>query len=460
MSQLRLDTAIQYVPGVGPAHARQLESLGVATLEDLLTYYPRRFDLRRQCQPIATLRGDEPAATVAGQVQDVSEKNFGRLPSFSCTIADDTGFVLVKWFHGGYLRDKIKPGMLIAVDGKVGVWKEYLEFINPRFQIVYDPDQTNLNEDELVPVYPAGAHLSSGMIAHVIRKVLPESLGLVREWFDEPYLAQRGLMKRPAAVAAMHRPEDKDHWGAARRRLAYDECLLMQLGIALTRMREVSRPAHPIKVSPEIDRRIRARFPFAMTPAQDKVVAEIAHDIARERPMNRLLQGDVGSGKTVVALYAVLAAVAGRRQAAIMAPTEILAMQHYRKIEQYLAGSKVRLGLLVGGQSAAAARGDAGAAGCRRDQHRRRHARVDFGWGEVLATGAGGGGRAAQVRRRAADEHSRQGVRAALPGDDRHADPAHAGHDALRRPGYFDDRRAAAGARQDDDQGRRPGTHA
>jgi ATP-dependent DNA helicase RecG len=330
-----------------------LQALGVGTLEDLLTYFPRRFDLRKQCQPISTLRGDEESATVAGEVQEVSDKNTGRLPYFSCMLSDSGGFVQVKWFHGGYLRDKIKPGIQLAVSGKVGVWKEYLEFINPRFQVIYDPDTTDLSEDQLVPVYQAGGGLSSGTIGYVIKMVMPEASGLIRDWFDKPYLSKRGLMSRAAAVAAMHRPEDKDQWGMARRRLAYDECMLMQLGIALMRMREVSRPAHPLPCTAEIDRRIRARFPFAMTASQDKVVGEIVHDLARERPMNRLLQGDVGSGKTVVALYAAMLAVANRKQAAIMAPTEILAVQHYRKIEQYLSGSKVRLGFLVGGQKAA-----------------------------------------------------------------------------------------------------------
>jgi len=148
----------------------------------------------------------------------------------------------------------------------------------------------------------------------------------------------------------MHRPEDKVHWAQARRRLAYDECLLMQLGIGLTRLRQVSRPAHPLVISPAIDERIRARFPFALTAAQDKVVGEIVADLGRERPMNRLLQGDVGSGKTVVALYAALLAVARGKQAAIMAPTEILAAQHYEKVVAYLEGSRVSIALLVGGQ--------------------------------------------------------------------------------------------------------------
>ena len=199
----------------------------------------------------------------------------------------------------------------------------------------------------------AVASFGIGTTEFVIMGLLPEVGQLAPCWFDEAYLRQRELMDRPAAIAAMHRPEDKDRWAAARRRMAYDEFFLMQLGIGMQRMRTISRPAFPLPLSEEIDRRIRARLPFTLTAAQDRCVKEIAADLARARPMNRLLQGDVGSGKTVVSVYAALLAVAHHKQAAIMAPTEILARQHYRKICQYLEGSKVRVALLVGGQKTA-----------------------------------------------------------------------------------------------------------
>ncbi|MCD6303693.1 MAG: ATP-dependent DNA helicase RecG, partial [Planctomycetes bacterium] len=259
----------------------------------------------------------------------------------------------VLWFHGRYLRKQIRPGIEIAVSGPVSRYRGRLRLINPRHQVIWDPDGTDLGRDELLPVYPAGAGLTSGQIARVVRGVLGEARRLVRPWFDEDYLRRRRLMPRWQAVAAMHRPEDKRQWDVARRRLAYDECLLMQIGIALMRMRQVSRPAHALPNTPEIDRRIRARFPFPLTAAQDRAVSEIVADMARPRPMNRLLQGDVGCGKTVVALYAALLAVARHKQAAVMAPTEILARQHYEKITAYLSGSRVRTALLVGGQKPA-----------------------------------------------------------------------------------------------------------
>ena len=356
MAKLELDTPVQYVKRVGPVRAEQLAQLGINTVEDLLMYFPRRFDLRLQAQPIHSLRGDEQTVTIAGEVTSVKYRAFGPRPIFQCRIQDGEDWVIVKWFHGGYLRDKITPGMVIAVSGKVSTYRNKVQLINPHFQIVYDTDGANLDADELVPVYPSGGKLTSGIIGQIVKQALPQAERLICRWFRPDYLGDRGLMPRPKAVVAMHRPEDRDHWSSARRRMAYDECLLMQLGIALVRMQQVARPAHAVDLAAkagEVDRRIRARFPFALTSAQNKAITDIAADMSRSRPMNRLLQGDVGSGKTVVALYAALLAIAAGKQAAIMAPTEILASQHFAKIQTYLEDSRVSTALLVGGQKPA-----------------------------------------------------------------------------------------------------------
>jgi len=365
VGHLTLDTEVRFVKGVGPTRAKQLAKQGLETVRDLMLWFPRRFDLRRQVQPIDSLAGDEPAATIAGVVQSVEYRPYGRRPFLSAMLEDDTGWVLVKWFHGGYLRDRIKEGLALAVSGKVSTYREAVQFINPRFEVLYggmdetqrtdDPGKlpgSDLQTDELLPIYPSVGKIPGGLIARMIKGVLADAPRLFSRWFDDEFLSTRELMDRPAAIAAMHRPENTEAWSDARRRLAYDEFLVMQLGIAAQRSRASGRPAHPLATSKEIDRRIRARFPFALTGAQDRAVAEIAADLARPRPMNRLLQGDVGSGKTVVALYAALVAIARGRQAAIMAPTEILARQHHRKVTDYLADSRVRIALLVGSQKA------------------------------------------------------------------------------------------------------------
>ena len=352
MGQIELDTPVQYVKGVGPTRGSQLAQLGVNTVEDLLLYFPFRFDLRKQAQPMASLKGAGEPATVVGQVMAAHEQRFGKRPFFQVELADESGWVFVKWFHGGYLSDKVRIGTQLAVSGNVTTYHEAFQMVNPKHQIIWDGQGVKLDRDEMMPVYPAGGKLTSAMIAALVKRVLPSAQALLPRWFSREYLAARGLQGRPEAVVAMHHPEDKDHWRIARRRIAYDECLVMQLGMALSRMRQISRPAYAMPNSDEIDRRIRARFPFALTPAQDRAVADVSTDLARSSPMSRLIQGDVGSGKTVVALYAALQTVARGRQAAIMAPTEILAAQHHRKVTDYLQGSRVRTELLVGQQGA------------------------------------------------------------------------------------------------------------
>jgi ATP-dependent DNA helicase RecG len=351
MGELELDTPVQYVKGVGPRRAEQLEALGVETLEDLMMYFPRRFDLRKQVQPISTLTDGQDNATIAGEIIDVRLRA-SRRPIFEIQLRDESAGITAKWFHGGYLSQSLRVGIVVALNGKISSYNNVLQMINPKHQIIYDPSGAKLDQDELLPVYPAGGKLTSNIISSVIHKVLPQGTELLTSWFDKQYLAKRGLMARPKAIFAMHRPEDREQWGEARRRLAYEECFLMQLGIAITRQKEVSRPAHSLLGNATVDQRICARFPFSLTEAQNRTVVEITADLARNRPMNRLLQGDVGSGKTVVALYAALLAVANKKQVAIMAPTEILATQHFRKILAYLDNSSVKTELLTGGMPA------------------------------------------------------------------------------------------------------------
>jgi ATP-dependent DNA helicase RecG len=245
--------------------------------------------------------------------------------------------------------------MLIEATGKVREYRQLPQMVNPRL-VVLGPEAEPV--DESVPaqfeaVYPATAEMPSRAIGRLIGSNLDRMLPLVREWYPEGYCKERDLMPRRAALEAVHRPVRESDVELGRRRLAYDELLLMQLAMTLSRHhRQIGLVSQALKCSDEIDRRVRHRFPFGLTVEQDAAVAAIVSDLSQGRPMNRLLQGDVGCGKTVVALYAALVAVANRCQVAIMAPTELLAEQHHRSIDQYLSGSRVRYGLLVGGLGA------------------------------------------------------------------------------------------------------------
>lgn len=351
-TSIALDTPVQYVRGVGPARAAHFATLGVANVADLIAHFPSRYDVHPPSQPIGTLALDE-TATVVGELRSVRSRGHGRQTTVTATVEDGTGRCQVRWFHSPYVADRLRPGDVIRLTGKVAQYRDLASFANPTFRII-EPDQDPLADDlaRFEPVYPAVASLTSKQIARIIRGVLPQMADQIAEPLPETLRAQRELPPRRTAVERYHLPTSEEDIPVARRRLAYDELLLMQLAVQFKRCHAVrTRRATPIQTSEKINRRIRARFPFDLTAGQESAVTEIVTDLSRDRPMSRLLQADVGAGKTAVAVYAALTTIANRRQVAILAPTEILAEQHYRKVSRYLHGSRVRLGYLVGGQS-------------------------------------------------------------------------------------------------------------
>ncbi|MGD8450199.1 MAG: ATP-dependent DNA helicase RecG [Phycisphaerae bacterium] len=347
MATLYSDSPLQYIKGVGPARAAALGSLGLNTVGDLLEYFPFRFVQECGEVEIADLVAGMNA-TVQGSVVRLRG---GRGGGASAEIDDGTGTCVLRWFQRPYAAKQLRVGVTVIASGKTQEYQDRIELVQPRVQ-VFDEDTVVLPQGRgarQVGVYRANARVSSFVIRRVVQEVLAQPSLPVAEFLPEGLRSRHELPTREQAVRQMHAPENEAALGKARARLAYEEFLLLELAMALRRRRSQELEAgQALSVSAEVDRRIRARFPFALTAAQDEVVGEIAADLASGRPMTRLLQGDVGSGKTVVALYACLVAVAHRRQAAIMAPTEILAQQHYANIARYLAGSRVRSVLLSG----------------------------------------------------------------------------------------------------------------
>ncbi len=350
-NKIELSTSVQYLKGVGPARAAALEQLGVRTAEDLLNYFGRDWSFVPEVVPIAQIRPNQTACII-GQVERTDWQPYRRKPFFEAMLADATGLCRVIWFNGKYLVGQLEPGKILLVYGKAAQYKHQLQFTNPKFHIV-PPEQSRDGEAFSGPVYPASAEIASWQIKRIVKTSLDKLCALVPELFDNAFLKKNDLIERTRAYEWIHNPADEKQLDRAKRRLKYDELFLMQLGLALKRhhLRHTA-PATPLPCSDKIDSHIRRRFPFMLTEDQDKVIAEIVADLAKSIPMNRLLQGDVGSGKTVVALYAALVAVADKQQVAIMAPTEILARQHYESVERYLKNSKVRRMLLVGGMPA------------------------------------------------------------------------------------------------------------
>ncbi len=346
--KIKADMSVQFLKGVGPARAETFAKLGVHTVGDLLEYYPRDWVFAPEPVKIGQLHKDHNV-TIVAQIESVDYIPHRRPPIFEAMVADETGLCRIIWFNGGYLQKQLSPGQVIIASGKVTRYKHQLQLTNPKFLIVKD-GTTEPQNFFSGGVYPASANLTSGQIKKVLQPVLDHLNELAEEYYDRPFMKKADLIRRVDALRWIHQPDDEQQLKKAKRRLKFDELFLMQLGLALRRYKVRNFTRSPaIRLNETIDRRIRKRFPFLLTEDQNNAVEEIVADMQKDKPMNRLLQGDVGSGKTVVALYAALDAVANKYQAAIMAPTEILADQHFINIERYLKDSDVKRVCITGG---------------------------------------------------------------------------------------------------------------
>lgn len=350
---------VDQLTGVGPARLKLLNRLGIRTLAELLRHLPSRYEDHSAEGGIADLAQDNKTVGSARGIVEATRwqaGGYGKKGRFMATLKDDTGTLSLVWFNAGYLREKIFVGHAMRVQGKCKSFQGYPQMSNPKWELM-DPDALEAAPERgarLRPVYPT----TEGLSPAVLEGLLAEALDRVTPSLEDPLPAELTASHNMPALAEafrmIHQPAEMDEVKAARRRLAYNELLVLQLGIAMKRAYVAKRQAAPVlDANKGIDGHIRERFPFTLTASQDKVIGEIAADLMRDEPMNRLVQGDVGSGKTVVALYAMLLAVAANKQAALMAPTELLAEQHHRSISAMLKGSSVNVRLLTGGQSTA-----------------------------------------------------------------------------------------------------------
>ena len=349
MPPVTLDSPVQYVKGVGPRRAEQLADLNIRTVRDLIEHYPFRYGAQEPARPIADLVEGENV-TVIGTLTDARCHPHRRRAPIRALLEDQSGECEAIWFQSPYLVDRLNLGDRLRLHGRVRPYEGRCQLVNPQIEWLGTKPTTEPDRERFEPVYPASMEITSRQLKKWIHTVLPAVLPVMAEFHEADFLRRRRLPERRAAVERIHAPLRNGDAETARRRLAYDELLLMQLAVALKRAhRRRTARATPIEVTPEVDRRIRRRLSFTFTGAQDRVIEEITADLACSYPMNRLLQGDVGAGKTAIAVYASLAAVARGLQTAIMAPTEVLARQHFANVEKYLADSRVRRTLLVGG---------------------------------------------------------------------------------------------------------------
>lgn len=346
---VQLDTPVQYMKGVGPVRAELLERLGIRTLGDLTLHFPLRHEDRSQLRPINALRDGE-RETVRGVVVNVLDSR--PRPHLTLTkvlISDGRGSAQCLFWNQPWVKRQFKAGMTVLMTGKVEARYGQVQLNAPEWE-EYDGTDT-LHAGRLVPIYPA----TDGLNQKFLRTLIHQAVTLLATALPEPlpdeFRGRHDLLPVADAVRQMHFPADEAGFTAARRRLVIAELLVLQAGLALRR-RAVRAEAKAWRHGPDgpLQAQFLARLPYQLTGDQRRVLAEIGADMEAPLPMSRLLQGDVGSGKTVVATLALLKAVASGHQGALMAPTEILAEQHFLRLRESLAPLGVTVVLLAGGQ--------------------------------------------------------------------------------------------------------------
>lgn len=347
-----LATPVQFLKGVGPYRAEQLARLDLHTARDVLFFFPRDYQDLTDLDSLAALEEDK-LVRLRGEVLEVeARQGRGGRTLVGALVGCEGGRLRALWFNLPYMQTKLAAGQHVLLAGKArrrgGTW----EMVHPTVRWL--EDEADEAPAPLLPVYPLTEGLNQAIVRRIVRQTLDACVELLDEVFPPEFLEAHRLWPLRTALREIHFPRDRAHLDEARRRFVYQELFILQLALAVRRHRLLTETAAPpLPASARIDARIMRLFPFEWTAGQRAAVADVARDMARPHPMNRLLQGDVGSGKTVVAVYALLLAVAHQHQGVLMAPTEVLARQHAETLAGLLAASRVRWALLVGGLPAA-----------------------------------------------------------------------------------------------------------
>jgi ATP-dependent DNA helicase RecG len=339
-------TEIQYIKGVGPKRAELFHKLGIFTVRDLFYHAPRRYIDRSIFTKIADLHPGQDV-TVIGKVSGKSV-NYARrgFTIFNLMINDESGFLPVKWFNQPYLKDRFEIGQTVVLSGSAK-YDRGLAFLNPEYEVIDDEDAELIHTGRIVPLHPSTTGLSARQIRAVLKAAMEGHLSDISESLPEAVIQNRGLMPLKNAVQEIHFPQSAQFAQKARERLAFEELYYLQI-LLLQRRKNFSGLARAVPVvSSDWRRSFESVIPFTPTAAQERVMREITGDLSQAKPMHRLLQGDVGSGKTLVAFAAIIQAAGQNLQTALMAPTEILAEQHYAGIKPWLDKLSISSALLT-----------------------------------------------------------------------------------------------------------------
>ncbi|PID84881.1 MAG: ATP-dependent DNA helicase RecG [Chloroflexi bacterium] len=345
-----LSQSVQALKGVGTKIAENLEKLGAKTIRELLYIFPRRYDDYSLMKPIKDLVYGEQVTIIGTIWQTRSRRVRGNQTLVQSIINDGSGSVQATWFNQPWLAEKLKAGLQIVISGKVDHYLGRLVFNSPEWEpLAIEPLKTR----RIVPVYPLTQGLSSNKMRDIMRDAVNRWTPHIPETLPEEIRKRHGLYPLPLAVNQVHFPQGQKALHDARRRIVFDELFLLQLGMQGFKKDWQAYTGNPLAVETAVLDDFRASLPYSLTGAQNRVINEITADMGRNIPMNRLLQGDVGSGKTVVAASAMVVAAKAGAQAALMAPTEILAEQHFNGLNSLLTPLGISVSLLTGSTPAA-----------------------------------------------------------------------------------------------------------
>jgi len=331
---VELSAPLTEIQGIGPKSAKTLAKLGLQTLGDLLWHLPRRYDDYTQLETINRLwYGQE--VTVIGTIEaiQVREVRNGRMKLTEATVSDGTGSLKVTWFNQPWIARRLKPGRAVVLSGKVDQYLGHLTMNNPEWEPL---ERRQLHTNRIVPVYPLTAGVSGKWLRRVMHSVVARTAPHLPDPLPDSIRRSANLVPLSQAIQQIHFPDSWERLREAQHRLAFDEMFMLQLGVMRQKREWETLQTEPLPVEDAWITSFKEKLPFALTGAQEKALRDIRADMASPRPMNRLLQGDVGSGKTVVAAAAAGMAIANGAQSAFMAPTSILAEQHLQTLRGLL----------------------------------------------------------------------------------------------------------------------------
>jgi len=353
MEVITLQTAVEKIPRIGPAYAKRLKKFGIKTVQDLLFYFPARYDDFSEIISISQARQKLGEVTcVQGEIVEIetTKSFYNRMTITKAVIQDRTAQINVMWFNQPYLEKSLKENDFICLAGKISLGKEGLYFNSPAYERINEIGENEelTHTGRIVPVYSETRGITSRWLRYIIKPLLYRFCDQIQESLPKEIIKKYKFLPIQEAVWQLHFPDSFEHADAAKARFSFEELFLIQLNVLKEKIRLMQKKSSACPMDADLMKKFTETLPFQLTDSQKKCAFAILKDLEKSVPMSRLLEGDVGSGKTVVATMAALSVFKNGYQVAFMAPTEILAKQHFKTVSEALKNFNVKIGLMTG----------------------------------------------------------------------------------------------------------------